>query len=120
MKLEGFKKCVSKRCGKIIHTETERYYEFDINCMLVLLRAKVDPKLITDEAKEAFDKQFKIRSYSTKQLKLLKAGIQHLFGTLRQAADIRRDFTAYDDFMERESTFLTIVCEEMKRRKSSK
>ena len=120
MKLEGFKKCVSKRCGNIIHTETERYYEFDKPYLLVLLRVKVDPKLITDEAKEAFDKQFKIRSYSYEQLKLLKAGIQHLFTTLRQSSEIRHDFTACDDFMARESTFLTIVCEEMKRRKGSK
>lgn len=120
MKLEGFKKCVSKRCGRIIHTETEHYYEFDKFNMLVLLRVRVDPKLITDEAKEAFDKQFKIRSYSYKQLKLLKAGIQHLFTTLRQASEIRHDFTAYDDFMERESTFLTIVNMEMWRRKGSK
>ena len=120
MKLEGFKKCVSKRCGKIIHTETEHYYEFDKSHMLVLLRVKVHPRLITDEAKEAFDKQFKIRSYSYKQLKLLKAGIMHLFTTLRQASEIRRDFIANDYYIARESTFLTIVCEEMKRRKGSK
>lgn len=120
MKLEGFKKCVSKRCGRIINTETEHYYEFDTPSLFVLLRVKVDPKLITDEAKEAFDKQFKIRSYRDKQLKLLKAGIMHLFGTLRQAADIRRDFTAYDDFMDRESTFVTLVNIELERRKASK
>lgn len=120
MKLEGFKKCASKRCGKIIHTETEHYYEFDKFNMLVLLRVKVDPKLITDEAKEAFDKHFKISSYSYEQLKLLKAGIQHLFTTLRQAAEIRRDFIAYDDYMDRESTFVTLVNIELERRKGSK
>jgi|GEM_PF-5248513 len=120
MKLEGFKKCVSKRCGKIIHTETEHYYEFDKPYLLVLLRVKVHPKLITDEAKEAFDKQFKIRSYSYKQLKLLKAGIQHLFTTLRQASEIRHDFTAYDDYVARESTFVTLVNKELWRRDGSK
>lgn len=120
MKLEGFKKCVSKRCGRIINTETERYYEFDKTYLLILLRVKVDPKLITDEAVEAFEHQFKYKDYSYEQLKLLKAGIQHLFTTIRQASEIRHDFTTYDDFMARESTFLTIVCEEIKRRDGSK
>ena len=120
MKLEGFKKCVSKHCGRIINTETERYYEFDTPYLLVLLRAKVHPKLITEEAAEEFDHQFKYRHYSYKQLKLLKAGIIHLFSTLRQAAEIRRDFTAYDDYMARESTFVTLVNKELKRRDGSK
>jgi hypothetical protein len=120
MKLEGFKKCVSKRCGRIIHTETEHYYEFDKPYILVLLRTKVHPKLITDEAKEAFDKHFKISSYRYDQLKLLKEGIIHLFSTLRQAAEIRRDFTAYDDYMSRESTFVTLVNIELEKREGSK
>ena len=120
MKLEGFKKCVSKRCGKIIHTETEHYYEFDKPYILVLLRAKVHPKLITDESAEAFDHQFNYRYYRYDQLKLLKAGIIHLFSTLRQAAEIRRDFVAYDDYVARESTFVTLVNIELERREGSK
>lgn len=119
-KLEGFKRCVSKRCGTIVNTETEHYYEFDKPYILVLLRAKVHPKLITDEAAEAFDHQFKYRYYRYDQLKLLKAGIIHLFSTLRQAAEIRRDFTAYDDYMARESTFVTLVNKELKRKEGSK
>jgi len=120
MKLEGIKRCVSKRCGRIIDAEAEHYYEFDKPYLLVLLKAKVHPKLITEEAAEAFEHQFHYMYYRYDQLRLLKAGIIHLFSTLRQAAEIRRDFEAYDDYMARESTFVTLVNRELKRREGSK
>ena len=103
---------------KIVNSNTEYYYEFDEPYLSVFLKVKVHPKLITKEAIEAFNSYFHYKDYTIEQLEMIKAGIKHLFTTLRHEAEIKRDFDAYDDYMARESTFLTLINIQLNKKES--